>query len=163
MADSFSTTIIEQELEYDFSDATLVDPVAAAIRDAIAAGIRALSAPAAAATIKARDVAARALGRGAGWARDRYTDGAPGATRRAWNDSGELARDLDVTHLGGGAAAVSAPPNRFQGARGAELFARLVDVVPVLRDTLTDPLVVAAIERAAAAMVRVGATTTTKL
>lgn len=155
-----SVEVVADELVHDFDEMAIGHEPALAIRDAIREGIQGIGQRASAATVEYRERARAALARGAAWAVKRYAGRRPGQSDRLFNDSGALA-DLEVEQGRDGAWDVVAPPNRdatpetFTGGAFAEMLERLRRLVPALRDPLSDPRVVRAIEASAARVVRV--------
>lgn len=144
-----------EPIEHTFDAAKLGEGPARAIAKTISDGIKAITASASSATVKRRASARAALARGATWAVERYSGGAPGAasSSRLFNDSGALAH-ITAT-LGAGADwAIATVSNRLDpstldggAAALAELLERLVELVPALRDPLSVASVQDAIEQ----------------
>lgn len=146
-------------LEHDFDAQDLGEPVAAAIAEAIRAGIRGIGQRASAATVEYRERAKAALARGAGWAVRRYGTRTPDVTDRLFNDSGALA-DLKAEAVGDEWRIVTPPqrtdtPRTFTGGEFEAMLARLRQLVPALRDPLSVPAVQRAIEESAGQVARV--------
>lgn len=136
-AGRFRVEIESEPITHDFDEAALGEGPARAIAAAIAEGIRAITEPAAAATIRAR----RAAGI---------------LSTRLFNATGKLARGIDAIARGE-AWSINAPADRLGGDReGAELLERLRELVGALRDPLGEPRVRAAIEASLERMIQVG-------
>ena len=150
---SIETTgdVIELDTSVD-----LVSGAATALRDAIAAGIRGISASVSPATLVYREKAKRAFERGAAWAVARYGGGRePGSSSRLFNDSGELAAGIGVT-VGPDGASVTVPADRLgdlPGAPPGSTLERLRTLVPALAAPLDVPGVREAIAAAWARLV----------
>ena len=149
----------------------------AAIRDILEAQVSNIGQRAAEATLLKRKTAANAFRAGASWALKRYTGGRTGATPPGQggangqgdtfgNDSGRLARGWFVTqNPKEGSWTINSPANRLDpatwGGPGFEAFvARLVDLVPALRDPRTlldEPAFVRAVANAPPVVTLAGA------
>lgn len=149
----------------------------AAIRDILETQVLNIGQRAAEATLLKRKTAANAFRAGATWALKRYTGGRTGATPPGrggangqgdtfGNDSGRLARGWFVTqNPKEGSWTINSPANRLDpatwGGPGFEAFvARLVDLVPALRDPRTlldEPAFVRAVANAPPVVTLAGA------
>lgn len=163
MGKHYTTEVETEELELERNPTTLAAPVAAAIAAVIAEGIRGITAKVSASTKDARAVASRAAARGKAWASERYGTHRPNQTDRMFNDSGELADGIVAAPSDDharGAFDVNAPANRFgpDVSAARRMFERLAELVPALRDPTIAPKVAAALETAAARVLRRGAT-----
>lgn len=113
------------------------EAIAALLKERIAG----ITAAASAATLKAREVAARAFARGERWARRRYAGGKIGAltpnqSRRAFNDSGRLVKSVAVGATKNGYT-VNVASNRLDDATSGgamRIFEKLKGYVPELAD-----------------------------
>lgn len=152
-AGRFGMTVRAQPLTVELDPMVLAAGAAAALRDAIAAGIRNITQTVAPATMVYREKARKAFARGARWALDRY-DSAPGIGDAMFNDSGELASDVELA-AGDGSYQISVP-GRLQAEGGGDLTEQLADLVPVLQDPFSDAGVADAADEAANMMVTVG-------
>lgn len=156
-----SVEIRADPLEHDLDEVELGRGPAAAIREAIATGIKAIRQRASDATIRKREQARAALARGEAWAVRRYAGRQPGQSDRLFNDSGTLAAGLTVQQRGK-EWLVLAPANRgsdgegFDGAEMARMQERLAELVPAIADPTSDARVREAIEASAARVVRKG-------
>lgn len=156
VAGKVTVTTRSRPIEHVFDEPALGESVARAIRDAIAEGIRAISQVATPATLKFRAAARRAVARGAPWAEARYPGGRePAESDRLFNDSGELAGDLQLEQANG-AWQVAAPADRGDppGSSATSMFERLRALVPALANPLDHPKVQAAIAATWSTIVR---------
>lgn len=146
----------------DLDPGGILQAAAEVATEVIRAGVRAISATAAPATLEARAKAAKAWAAGKRWARERYPNGPP-LHRTLFNASGRLASHLAARAVKRGEDVtweVTAPADRFGETFGLADFERMVsrlrELVPALADPLADPRVAAAVERAVDKMVAVG-------
>jgi hypothetical protein len=149
----FTMSVRAQPLNVELDPMVLAAGGAAALRDAIAAGIRNIAQTVAPATMVYREKARKAFARGARWALDRY-DSPPGIGDTMFNDSGELANDVELA-AGDDSYEISVP-GRLQAEGGGDLTEQLAELVPVLDDPFSDTGVADAADEAANAMVTVG-------
>lgn len=148
-AGRFEINVRSRPLEFNLDPIAIAEGPARALRDAIAAGIRAITQSVAPATLRYRAEARRALARGAGWALERFgRSGAPDGDR-LFQGSGELAAHLEVRGSGDGFQIV-APSDRLDapGTTAAALLERLAELVPALRDPFSNETLRAAIAEA---------------
>ena len=108
--------------------------------------VQAITAPAAAKTVKYRQAALAAFVRGAPWAMERYSGGRTGSkpplrSERAFNDSGRFAEGITANQSkdGTGSWRVNVPANRLsdENSGGFErIWNRLVSLVPAFGNPL---------------------------
>jgi hypothetical protein len=140
----YTTTYTDEMIEIDVV-ALLADPgIAEAIRDAIAADIKAITQTIAPATHAFRAKARKALERGAPWAVKRYGTRAPSTSDTMFNDSGALAAGLKVERTASGFAVVAS--HELAARHGG--MDRLAELVPVIRDPFSDSRVRSAVDAA---------------
>ena len=148
----YSISVDAEPLLLSLSREKIGKPVADAIRDAIQAGIRAISAQAKPETIKRRERAKVAMANGKAWALKRYAGGrtgasTPGQANDLYNDSGRFAAGLVVQqNTTEGTFAINVPANRldpstFTPLRFTEMVRRLGELVPALRNPFDVPAV----------------------
>lgn len=142
--------VLGDPIEHNLDELELGAGVAAAIRDAITAGIRGISTAVAPATLVYREKARRAVERGAAWALDRYAGGGtPGSGSTLFNDSEELAAGVAVRATVDGYE-VTVPSDRLAaelpGSAPGSVIGRLVASVQALRDPFSVSTVMAAVE-----------------
>lgn len=153
----YSISVDAEPLLLSLSREKIGKPVADAIRDAIRAGIRAISAPAATATNERRTRARKAMAEGKAWALKRYAGGrsgssSPGQSTNLYNDSGRFAAGLVVQqNTTEGTFTINVPANRldpstFTPLRFTEMVRRLGELVPALRNPFEVPAVQESIE-----------------
>ena len=129
-----------QPLVFNLDPRQMGKPPADAMAAELRARVQDITADAAPATLKAREVAAHAYAAGKPWARRRYSGGKLGAmppnqSRRAFNDSGRFVKGIVV-----GAARdkwiVNVPANRLDPTAGNvdRIWARLISLVPAFAD-----------------------------
>ncbi len=112
-------------------------PIAQAIANHFRERITGITAQAAPATIKAREVAARAFALGKPWAVKRYGGGKTGAmppnqTDRAFNDSGRMAKTITANASSDGNWRINVAANRLSADTGniTRIIQRLSELVP---------------------------------
>lgn len=134
--EKFTVDVIGEPLVFQLEDKTIEQAVAASIASTLRAKVEGITAQAAPATIKARQVAAKAFGAGKPWARKKYSGGKIGAmppnqTDRAFNDSGRFAKSI-VAGAAKGKWIVNVAANRLDPTTGnvARIWQRLVSLVP---------------------------------
>lgn len=153
----YSISVDAEPLLLSLSREKIGKPVADAIRDAIQAGIRAISAPAGTATNERRTRARKAMVEGKAWALKRYAGGrsgssSPGQSTNLYNDSGRFAAGLVVQqNTTEGTFTINVPANRldpstFTPLRFTEMVRRLGELVPALRNPFEVPAVQESIE-----------------
>lgn len=154
----FTFSIKSEPIFHNFDPIALGAKPAAAIRDAISAGIRAIAAAASPATLLKRKYARAALERGAKWAVTRYAGGrtgvtAPGGGDALFNDSGRLAGGIFVRQNPAEKSwTVNVPANRLDPSTFADrgAFVAMVDrlraLVPAIANPFSIPAVITAIE-----------------
>lgn len=149
----YTVTIRSDKLRFNLDEKSLGAGPAKAILDLIKERISAISERAAPNTIKAREVAARAVAKGKAWAVKRYSGGrtgamAPNQSDRLFNDSGRFFKAMSARWVGEGTtgrwiinfAANRLSPGtldgRHDGADAAVLavWERLKGLVPELAD-----------------------------
>jgi hypothetical protein len=153
-AGSVTVTVRAQPLRVELDPMALAGGAAAALGAAIAAGIRGITQTVAPATRVFREKARKAFARGAPWALARYS-ATPGAGDAMFNDSGELAGDVQVD-AGADGFEISLPGDRLQAAGGGDLTEQLAELVPVIDDPFSDDTVSDASDDAANTMITVG-------
>jgi hypothetical protein len=157
-------TVSAESLIHNLDPKTLGRGPAQAIAHHFRERIREISAAAAPATIKARQVAARALDAGREWAQRRYSGGRLGEMRpnesdRAFNDSGRLAEGIVANGSSDGVWRVNVPANRFQDSMTGgidRIWRKLVSLVPEFANPellLSQDLISASIQKAQRDMV----------
>lgn len=121
-------------------------PVAESIANHYRERVRGITAMASEATVRAREVAARAFPAGKSWAVKRYAGGRLGAlppnqTNRAFNDSGRFANGIVASASSDNAWRVNVAANRLDestangGAAGVDrIWNRLVELIPEFAD-----------------------------
>jgi hypothetical protein len=165
----FTISVKSDKLLMNTSERAISAPVAQAIVKHLRERIEGISAAAAPATIKAREVAKKALDAGKAWATKRYAGGRTGSLEpdtsdRQFNDSTRFAKTLvGMWNDSEGSWTINTAANRLspdtldgRGARGGDsalafIWARLVSFVPELEnvDSLLDVLPVrAALDKA---------------
>lgn len=133
--------------------------------------IKSISAPAAAATLKAREVAERAYDADRRWATKRYAGGKlgsmrPNQTSRAFNDSGRFASSIRAYATRSGSWLINVAANRLDASTAGSLsriYRRLVQLVPSIANValaLADNDVLKARVEATAAAIKKGKPTT---
>lgn len=142
----FHIKVESEPLVFNLDEKKLVQPLAEAFAHHLREKIRGISAVAAPATIKAREVARRALLKGEAWAVKRYGGGKmgtriPGQTDRLFNDSGAMAESIVAAAAKDGTfrinvAARRLNPETLNGGEAAlqRIWARLVQLVPEIQD-----------------------------
>lgn len=153
----FTFSIAAEPIVHNFAEMDLGAPVSLAIKNAIAAGIKAISQQASAGTMRFRREAVKSLAKGAKWATQRYSGGNTGTTQpnsssSLFNDSGRLANGLTLRQSKTEKAwVVYSPSNRMTGAGFADpskfvaMVDRLRDLVPAIRNPFSDTNVAAAL------------------
>lgn len=142
--EKFVVTVRSEKIVHNFDAKSLGAGVAAAIAKHIKDRIKAIPGTVRVNTLRARKSAARAVGRGAGWALKRYSGGRTGPTppmagAQLFNDSGRLANSLVVGPKGDGYT-INVAANRFSpetldnggSSALAEIGRRLAQYVPEL-------------------------------
>lgn len=135
------TVRIDAEPVYINNDPkTLGQPVADAIARHFREAIKGIASQAAPATLKAREVAAKAYKEGKSWALKRYGGGRigsmePGQSARLFNDSGRMATSIVANASSDGAWRINVAGNRFDpktiGEAGVlRIWTRLVQLIP---------------------------------
>lgn len=142
-------TIKAEPITFELDPIVVGEEPAHAMRDAIADGIRAITASASTATQVYRDKARKAVARGAAWATERYEGRAAPTGSRLFNASGELANGVQLQRTAQGYE-VTAPHLDPHGGDAASMVERLRSLVAALRDPFSDPRVMAAVEKALA-------------
>lgn len=138
-------------------DADLVTGPAQAIAAAIGAGIKAISAAAAPATLRYRESVKRALANGSAWAQKRYPRGITSSTK-LFEASGELESGITAT-VQGDTATITAPADRLgdlPGAAPGSTLQRLRALVPALENPFGDTGVRAALEATLSRLIQAG-------
>lgn len=137
-----SVEVRGEPIDHDLDERRLGEGPARAIRDAIVAGIRAIGAQAAPATIAKRQ-----------------RRSPPSSSTTLFNDTGHLADGMTVD-ASGEEWAIAAPPDRFGPAiarepgRLEQMLIRLRELVPAIADPMADPRVRAAVERSVDVLLR---------
>lgn len=147
----FQINVRSRPIEFNLDPAELGAGIADAIRDAIAAGIAAITERVAPATVRYREEARRALARGARWAVDRFgRHGVPAGDRlfAGLDQELEVQPDGDTYRIG------IARPFNAPGASPEALLDRLRELVPAITDPFSSSSVQAAIAEAWAKLVR---------
>lgn len=133
----YTIKVSSEPVIFNLDPKALGAPVAQAIAHHFRERIKGIAAKAAPATIKAREVAARAFAAGKPWAMKRYSGGrtgamAPDQSYSLFNDSGRFAQSITANASSGGAWRVNVAANRLSGDPGsvAKIYARLVELVP---------------------------------
>jgi hypothetical protein len=142
----------------------LGQPVAAAIVHHLREKIRGVTALAAPATIKARQVAAKAFAAGKPWAVKRYSGGKTGSTppnqsNKALNDSGRMANSITGNASSDGHWRINVAANRLNAEMGnlERIWRRVTELVPEFGDPkrlLENDVLRKAIEQAQRNMLR---------
>lgn len=116
-------------------------PIADAIAHHYKERIKGITALAAPATIKARQVALKAFMLGKPWAMKRYSGGRTGSkpplrSERAFNDSGRFGDSISVNASSDGHWRINVASNRLDQQDGAaqRIFKRLAELVPEIAD-----------------------------
>jgi hypothetical protein len=134
-------------------------------------GVTAIAPPA---TLKAREVEARAYKAGKPWALRRFSGGRTGATppiegsTAALNSSGRFANSIVGNASNDGSWRINVAANRFDARTGnvTRFWNRLVELVPEFGDSrrlMTSDIVRKSVERASSDMIKKAQATTTKL
>jgi hypothetical protein len=133
----YTIKVSSEPVIFDLDPKRLGAPVAQAIAHHFRERIKGIAARAAPATIKAREVAAKAFAAGKPWAMKRYAGGRTGATApnqsdRMFNDSGRMEKTITANASSNGAWRVNVAANRLSGdpASVAKIYAKLVELVP---------------------------------
>jgi hypothetical protein len=153
----YSISVDAEPLLLSLSREKIGKPVADAIKEAIQAGIRSITAQAKPATLERRERAKTALAAGKAWALKRYTGGrtaaaTPGQTTNLFHDAGRFIAGLVVQqNTTEGTFTINLPANRldpstFTPLRFTEMVRRLGELVPALRDPFMIPAVQESIE-----------------
>jgi len=143
--DRYTVTVSGDSIVINTNEKALAKPVAEAMRDLLQKRIREITAQASAATIRSREVAAKAFSEGKAWALKRYGGGRMGSTPpnqsdRLFNDSSRLEKSVAVGATKDGytinVAANRFDASTFNGGEGAlaAMFAKLKQYVPELAD-----------------------------
>lgn len=174
----FSIKITAEPIIINTDPKALGAPVAQAIAHHLREKMRAISAVASPATIRAREVARRALLKGEAWAVKRYAGGRmgsriPAQSDRLFNDSGRFAESIVAAAASDGTWRVNVAANRLDpatlnGGAGAveRIWQRLVALVPAFGNIgalLEESDVVRARIRAQETMIRKGKATSGKV
>lgn len=149
----FTLKVTAEPLVHRFSAKDLGKDVAIAIADLYRERILSITAIAAPATIRARQVAARAVAAGKAWALKRYGGGRMGTMPpnerdalldggRLFNDSGRMAKSITANASGDDAWRVNVAANRLDeqtadnGGMSAvmQIYARLLEFIPELAE-----------------------------
>lgn len=132
----YTVDVIGEPLVFKFEDKAMEQAIATAMASTLRAKVEGITTEAAPATLKARQVAAKALTGGKPWAKKKYSGGKlglmpPTGSTRAFNDSGRFAKSI-VAGAAKGKWIVNVAANRFDAATGnvARIWSRLVSLVP---------------------------------
>lgn len=166
-------TVKSEPLIFNMDPKAVGRPIAAAIVHHLREKIKGITASAAPATLKAREVAARAFAAGRPWAMKRYAGGRTGSTppnqtTRALNDSGRMANSITGSASSDGAWRINVAANRLSAETGSieRIIRRIGDLVPeIARPALMmeSDVLRKALENAVAASVKKAQATTGKL
>jgi hypothetical protein len=131
----YSIKVTSEPLAFDLDERKLAAPVAAAIAHHLREKIKGITAQASPATIKAREVAARAFAQGKSWALKRYAGGrtgpmAPNQSSALFNDSGRFAETIVAGATKDGSYRINVAANRLSGPDAGRIFERLKQLVP---------------------------------
>jgi hypothetical protein len=142
----FHIKVVAEPLVFSLDEKKIVQPLAEAFAHHIREKIRSITAQAAPATIKAREVARRALLKGEAWAVKRYGGGKmgtrmPAQSNNLFNDSGRMIESIVAQAAKDGTFRVNVAANRLnpETLNGGEaalqrIWARLVQLVPEIQD-----------------------------
>lgn len=139
----YTVNVSSEPLIHNFDPSQMGAPVAEAIAEALRQKVRGITANAAASTLRARKVAAKAFSEGKTWAMKRFAGGRTGPTPpnqsdKAFNDSGRLAGSIVArANDKEKAFTINIAANRLDDTTSGgavRIFRQLVNLVPEFGD-----------------------------